>query len=223
MAKCILVFAAHPDDDIIGCGGSLAKHVKRGNKVSVCYMTSGDSGSLGYSKEELGRIREREAKEAAGVIGFKDQVFLRNPDGYLQYDKRNLKRLVELLRQKQPNVVYVHNETDAHEDHRVTFQLVTESVGRACGSWFQECRGKPWLVDTVLTYEVWTPITKFNYVEDISDFMDKKLAALRKHVSQIKNVRYDDAAEGLSKYRGAMTGSGKYCEVFNIIRTTGLF
>ena len=222
MVKRVLVFAAHPDDDIIGVGGSLAKHVRLGNLVSVCYLTSGDSGSLDYAKEELARVREGEARKAANVIGFKDQVFLRNRDGYLEYNEKNLKRLIELVRGKRPDVVYVHSESDGHQDHRTTFRLVIESVGRAGGPWFQECKGKPWVTGTVLAYEVWTPLSDFNYVENISDFMDKKLAALRKHASQIKNVRYDEAAEGLSRFRGAMTGRGKYCEVFQIIRATEL-
>lgn len=55
----------------------------------------------------------------------------------------------------------------------------------------------------VLAYEVLTPLSEFNYVEDISGVMDKKLATLRKH-EQIKDVRCDEAAEGLSKYGGAM-------------------
>jgi LmbE family N-acetylglucosaminyl deacetylase len=223
MVKRVLVFAAHPDDDIIGVGGSLAKHVKLGNRVCVCYMTSGDSGSLGYTKEELARVREGEARKAARVIGFKDQVFLGNRDGYLEYDEKNLKTLIELLREKRPDAVYVHSEADDHRDHRTTFQLVVESVGRAGGPWFQECKGKPWVTGTVLAYEVWTPLPDFNYVENVSDFMDRKLAALRKHVSQIKNVRYDEAAEGLSRYRGAMTGKGKYCEVFKVIKAAELF
>lgn len=220
--KRVLVFAAHPDDDIIGVGGSLAKHVRLGHLVSVCYLTSGASGSLDCGKEELARVREGEARKAANVIGFKDQVFLRNRDGYLEYNEKNLKRLIELVREKRPDVIYVHSESDGHQDHRTTFRLVIESVGRAGGPWFQECKGKPWVTGTVLAYEVWTPLSDFNYVENISDFMDKKLAALRKHASQIKNVRYDEAAEGLSRFRGAMTGRGKYCEVFQIIRATEL-
>ena len=219
MVKRVLVFAAHPDDDVIGCRGSLAKHVEQGNKVSVCYMTSGDSGSLDYAKEKLARVREDEAKRAAEVIGFQDLVCLRNPDGYLEFNESNLKKLGELTRKKQPNVIYVHHQSEGHQDHRTTYQLVTESAGRAGGPWFQECKGKP--IDR-LAYEVYPPLSEFNYVEDISEFIDKKVAALRKHESQIKNIRYDEAAEGLARYRGAMTGKGKYCEVFRIINASNV-
>ena len=222
MMKRILVFAAHPDDDIIGCGGSLAKHVKQGNRVSVCYMTSGDAGSLDYTKKELAKLREYETRCAAEVIGFQDLIYLRNRDGYLEFNEGNLKQLVELIRKKKPNLIYVHHQKDGHQDHRTTYHLVSESVGRAGGPWFQECKGKPWVVDTVLAYEVSTPLSEFNYVEDISEFIEKKTAALRKHESQIKNIRYDEAAEGLARYRGAMTGKGTYCEAFKIIEASNL-
>jgi len=223
MTKHVLVFAAHPDDDLIGCGGSLAKHVKLGNHVSVCYMSSGEAGSLENSKEELRRIREEEAKKAAETIGFTDLTFLRNRDGYLEYNEANLTKIVELIRNQRPHVVYVHHQLDAHKDHKVAFRLVSEAIGRAGAPVFQDYEGQPWSVETVLTYEVWTPLSEFNYVQDISELMSIKIAALRKHQSQIKIIRYDEATEGLARYRGAMTGKGKYCEVFAVNKITDLF
>jgi LmbE family N-acetylglucosaminyl deacetylase len=223
MAKRILVFAAHPDDDLIGCGGSTAKHVKLGNQVSVCYMTSGEAASQEMSKEDLGRTRENEAKNGARILGFQDLIFLRNPDGFVQYNQESLKTVTELVRLKQPNIVYVNHQNDAHQDHKETFHIVNEAVGRAGAPLFQEYKGNLWSVDTILAYEVWTVLSEFNYVEDISEFIDKKVAALKEHKSQIQQIRYDEASLGLARYRGAMTGKGKYCEVFNIIKTNNLF
>jgi LmbE family N-acetylglucosaminyl deacetylase len=119
--------------------------------------------------------------------------------------------------------VYVHHPLDEHEDHKVTFRLVKEAIGRAGAPVFQEYKGKPWSGETVLAYEVWTPLSEFNYVEDISEFVSIKIAALRAHESQIKTIRYDEAVEGLARFRGAMTGKGKYCEVFAIYQITSLF
>jgi len=223
MTKRVTVFAAHPDDDLIGCGGSLAKHVKMGNHVSICYMTSGEAGSVEHSKEELAKIREDEAKKAAEIIGLKDLTFLKNRDGYLEHSEAILKQLVELIRKKQPHVVYVHHQLDAHEDHKVTFQVVREAIGRARAPLFQEYSGPLWSVETALAYEVWTPMSEFNYVEDISEVISIKIAALKKHESQIRTIRYDEAAEALARYRGAVTGKGKYCEVFAVIKVTNLF
>ncbi len=213
----ILVFAAHPDDDVIGCGGSLAKYASD-SSITVAYMTSGDAGSLAYSKEELAKIREAEARKASGVLGIKDLVFLRNPDGYLQHNQDNMVRLINLIRQKKPNLIYTHSSSDTHSDHRITNQLVTQAVFRASGPWFQETEGKPWRTDTVLAYEIWAPLPVVHYTEDITQFIDKKLEALRQHESQIRDIRYDEWVEGLNKYRGGTAGVGKYVEAFEVIK-----
>jgi LmbE family N-acetylglucosaminyl deacetylase len=214
----VLVFSPHPDDDVIGCGGSIAKHVKNGHVVSIVYMTSGDAGSLTRSKEELSHMREGEAKEAARVLGATKTILMRQPDGYLSYNKAPLAKLVSLIREMRPNVIYLPHEEDGNEDHRVTAKLVREAVHRAAGPWFQECPGDPWDVDVLLAYEVWTPLRDVSYTENITAFKDTKLNALRKHVSQIDAISYDDAVEGLNRFRGALLGTGLYCECFNVIR-----
>lgn len=217
--KKIIVFAPHPDDDLIGCGGSIAKHIKQGNDVTIVYMTSGEAGSLKYSKQELAKIRETEAKKAIEIIAVNDLVFLKNPDGYLEYGKKNLTKIIELIRKIKPDVVYVTHELDAHKDHQITHKLVIEAVARANGPWFQECKGEPWSVQTILCYEVWTPLQKFSYVEDITEFVDQKIKALEQHKSQIQDIKYDEAVKGLNRYRGVMSGCGKYCECFQVLKT----
>ncbi|MCK9232707.1 MAG: PIG-L family deacetylase, partial [Syntrophales bacterium] len=98
----ILVAAPHPDDEWIGCGGSLLKHIRRGNPVTVVYMTSGEAGGLGRTREALAAVREAEAREAAAFAGITDLIFLGNPDGYLAYDRSNLVGLVEIVRRIRP-------------------------------------------------------------------------------------------------------------------------
>ncbi|MFH1308752.1 MAG: PIG-L family deacetylase [Patescibacteria group bacterium] len=218
--KKIIVFASHPDDDLIGCGGSIAKHIKQGNKVIIIYMTSGDAGSLKYSKEELAEIRKRESKKALEVFGVDDLVFLKNPDGYLECNKENLIRLINFIREVKPDIVYMPHKFDAHKDHKITHELVIEAVDRASGPWFQECKGKPWSVKTILCYEVWTPLQEISFVEDITDFIDLKIKALEQHKSQIQEIKYDEAVKGLNRYRGVMTGCGKYCECFQVLKIT---
>lgn len=216
--KRIVVFAPHPDDDIIGCGGSMAKYVEQGISVTVVYMTSGESGSVEYNKEELAKTREQEAKAALETLGIEDCVFLRQPDGYLEYNGNLLIRIVELIREKRPQMIYVPHENDAHNDHKVTFKVVKEAANRAVGSWFQECKGEPWGVGIILTYEVWTPMEDFAYVENITGTMEVKLEALSKHQSQIRDIRYDEGVKGLDRYRGVMTSKGEFCEVFGVVK-----
>lgn len=221
--KKILVFSPHPDDDIIGCGGSIAKHKKNGHDISIAYMTSGDSGSLEYSKKELVKLREKEASKAAEILGVTKLHFLRNSDGYLTHDQKNLIQLISLIRKEQPDIVYIPHHADAHSDHIITHELVVEAVKRAGWSCFQECPGKPWNVQTILCYEVWTPLQEVSYSEDISEFMELKLKALRQHASQLSRTKFDDAIQGLNRYRSVINlnstkQSVMYAEAFQIIK-----
>jgi len=70
----------------------------------------------------------------------------------------------------------------------------------------------------MLTYEVWTPLSQYNLAVDISDFMQIKLAALREHKSQLAAIAYDEAVQGLNRYRGVTSGAGQYCECFQLIK-----
>jgi len=74
----LLVFAPHPDDDVIGCGGTIANNTAQGNQVTIVYLTSGENGSLAYSPAELSVVREEEATRAASLLGVSDVIFLRN-------------------------------------------------------------------------------------------------------------------------------------------------
>ncbi len=217
--ESILVFAPHPDDDVIGCGGSIAKQVMAGNQVSIIYMTSGEAGSLATRADQLIRIREGEARSAAAHLGVTDLTFLRNPDGYLEYSPENLNSIVTIIRTKKPARIYVPHSADNVPDHLVTHRLVVEGARRAAGPWFQELGAPPWGVKHILGYEIWTPLQAVAHSEDISDFMPQKLESLQMHKSQLEHIRYDQAIQGLNRYRGIMTGKGDYCECFQLIQT----
>jgi len=217
--KKIMVFAPHPDDDILGCGGSIAKHADQGKEVHTVFMTSGESGSLTYSGDELAAVRENEARNASRFLGVKNTVFLRNPDGYLEFSRDNTSGIVTLIRSIQPDIVYIPHQHDANEDHRTTAMLVIDACRRAGGPWFPECGPTPWSVKTILAYEVWTPLQHVSYMEDITSWADTKIEALRLHASQLKDIQYDDAIMGLNRYRGIMSGKGGFCEAFQVLKT----
>lgn len=214
----VLVLAPHPDDELIGCGGSLTRHVRQGDQVGVVYLTSGESGSLQSSSQELALRREAEAREAATLLGITDLTFLRFPDGYLEFNQRTLDAMVTVIRAKQPDRIYLPHSLEAVPDHQLTHRLVMEGIRRAEGPWHQHCGSSPWQVNTVLGYEVWTPLTAVGHSQDISEYIDIKLRALRLHHSQITSIPYDQAVEGLNRYRGIMTGQGQYCECFQLLR-----
>ena len=221
--KNILVFAPHPDDGIIGCGGTIIKHTAQGNNVSIIYLTSGESGSLDYSKTELAKIREKEALKGSQYIGVNDLTFLRNPDGYLEYNKNTLIPIINLIKIKKPDIIFIPHKHDAHRDHIKTFELVSEAVTRAKSHCFQECIKNQWEVSTILCYEVWTPLQEISYSVDITNVIDKKIKALKLHKSQINKINYCEAIKGLNRYRGTMISNGNYCECFYVLKSANPF
>lgn len=214
----IMVFAPHPDDDILGCGGSIAWYAGQGHEITTVYMTSGEAGSLTCPGNTLAAIRENEACQASLLLGVKETIFLRNPDGFLEYNRDNLISIMILLRDKKPHAVYLPHPADGNQDHRITSSLVLDACRRASGPWFQECGSMPWEVKTILAYEVWTPLQEVSYIEDISSCMELKLNALRLHSSQLQDIQYDEAIQGLNRYRGIMSGKGQYCECFQVLK-----
>ncbi len=214
----ILVFAPHPDDDIIGCGGSLIKHVQAGDRVTITYMTSGEAGfTEKNSTNNFGKIREGEAQQATNSLEIKDLIFLRFPDGKLALSQETLDATVNIIRNKRPDIIYMPHERDKHKDHIATFYIIKKAISQGANQGYRACLLRPHKTKKILCYEVWTPLKEPSYINDISLVMDKKIDALRCHKSQIDSIRYDDDIRKINRYRSAITGIGTYVECFKII------
>lgn len=214
----IMVFAPHPDDDVLGCGGSIVKHRRKGRKVKVVYLTSGEAGSPVLHPDGLNRVREEEAVQALSALEIEDPVFLRLPDGGIEVNAPSLAAVVGLLRRERPEIIYLPHAGDVHRDHLKTHELVLESCRRAAGPWHPQCGRHSWEVDWILAYEVWAPLGEVNMVEDISPFMEIKLEAMRRHKSQLEHIAYDEGIRGLNRFRGISSGRGEYCECFQVLK-----
>jgi LmbE family N-acetylglucosaminyl deacetylase len=196
----ILVIAPHPDDESIGCGGTLRLHATRGDCVRVVFLTSGEQGLPTLPSDEARRIREREAENAAAVLGLSGVTFLRRPDGSVG---EHVADIVPLIRQHLAcSTIYVPHDGESHPDHRAAAEIL-----RLALSGWTRCR----------FYEVWTPLPSFDVVEDISTVMEDKLKAIRCHASQVADIPYDRAIAGLNQYRGLMTVRSAFAEVFRSV------
>lgn len=204
----VLVIAPHPDDECIGCGGTICLHVERGDKVSAVFLTSGELGLKHLAKEEAWRIRENEAKRAGKILGFAELQFLRCRDWFLGEEiEMAASALVPILQRLQPQLIYLPHENEWHPDHKASLSIVRAAVIR--------CKD---LAPELRTYEVWTPLSEYDHVENVTAMIARKLKALRAHSSQLNEFNYTAAIRGLNQYRGAMAGKCNYAEVF---ATTG--
>jgi len=217
----ILVLAPHPDDECIGCGGTLAKCISAGREVRVIILTDGRFGSSQIRQladndpekvrlqNELIEIRQAETRCAMELIGVKDIRFLDAVDSRLTAEVERIgNALARELDDWKPDTVILPFITDRHADHFATSRCLVQACMQLDRQYTDklQCMG----------FEAWSPIYA-NALVDISATMEKKLQAIRCYQSQLADLDYASAVEGLNRYR-ALTGitAGSYAEAFYI-------
>lgn len=207
----IVVVAPHPDDELLGCGGTMRKHIEAGDEVSVLFVTSGERTAALALRSAEARIstREDEAVAAAAVLGVSRQQlgFLRYPDGAVSSRPPAGESLADAMRARAPDLVYVPFPYEAHRDHVATFRLVAEALAG----------GSVTSVRNVALYEVWTPLCP-NTIVDVTGQLARKIEALGSYTSALQSVDYVHTARGLAAYRSGagLHGTG-YAEAFLVI------
>jgi LmbE family N-acetylglucosaminyl deacetylase len=203
MPGTVLVVAPHPDDESIGCGGTICLHSRRGHRVQVAFLTSGERGIAGVSSETARAIREAEANAAGEVLSLARLDFLRLPDlEVADQIESGAIQLRAILEMSAPELIYLPHPGEAHPDHQAALPLVRRA--------FAGLTARPEL----RLYEIWSPFTAHGWAEDISPFMRQKLRAVRCYQSQLATFRYDRAVRGLNQYRGCLAAGCRYAEVF---------
>ncbi|WP_261903491.1 PIG-L deacetylase family protein [Vibrio fortis] len=218
----ILIVTAHPDDEVFGCGGTIARHISNGDKVAIHFMTDGVS-ARDYDNSVEAQIRKESALIALNELGVDaDNVTFGDfPDN--QMDTVPLikvaKSVEESLAKVKPRIIYTHFSDDLNVDHRITHQAVMTACRPQSHSTVKE----------IYCYEVMSSTewnshsqNKFNPNKhiNIDDFWSKKLAALNAYSRELRafpHSRSIEAIEALAIWRGASVGLNK-AEAFQIER-----
>ena len=214
-----LVISPHPDDAEFGTAGTVARVTQEGRTVVYVICTSGEKGTddPGMNPKELAATREAEQLEAAKVLGVKEVIFLRYPDQDLEDSREFRKTIVEQIRKFRPEIVITsdpYRKYIWHRDHRIVGRVVLDAVfPYARDHWaFPEMIGGDLLPHKVKEVWLWAPNEEdINFRSDITLTFDRKVEALRRHKSQIKEpfssemekwlcTRAKDMAEG-EKFR----------------------
>jgi len=226
MSKSVLVIAAHPDDEVLGCGGSIAWHADAGDHVQVLIVAEGatsrqqqrDRGQVDREFSDLARA----AQKAGEILGAKGVELLDLPDNRLDsIDRLDLVKLIEAkIEHHQPKIVYTHHAGDVNIDHRRLHEAVVTA-----------CRPTPsHPVMRLLSFEVassteWqppgsAPAFQPNWFVDISAQWDRKRLALEAYASEMRpwpHARSIQALEHLARLRGAQVGV-EAAEAFCLLR-----
>lgn len=163
----VLIMAPHPDDEVIGPGGTLALHLKKKDPVTVLYLTDGRGGIL--SDKTLVPIRRQEAKTIGEAYDF-NQIFWDIPDTHLNSDPETVGRLEKVLVEIRPNFIYLTSFFDRQHDHFAANHLLADTLRRMGNT-----------AVAIFGYEVWDNISYPNYIVDISDSFEDKATMMRRY------------------------------------------
>jgi len=226
MHKTILVVAAHPDDEVLGCGGSMAKWSRAGHKVHVVIMAEGATSrdtvrDRGERSEELSMLKVA-AYSAGEMLGVDSVQVLDMPDNRMDsLDRLDVIKVVEReIDRLQPEMVVTHHAGDVNIDHR----LIHEAVVTACRPQPGHC------VKRLLSFEVpssteWqtpgsAPMFQPNWYVDIEETLALKMQALNTYQSEMRawpHARSLKSVEHLGRWRGASVGC-EAAEAFQLMR-----
>jgi len=226
MPKSVLVVAAHPDDEVLGCGGTISRHVDSGDSVFILLVCEGITSRIGAdslsSRNQLSQLRDSSLK-ASSQLGVLDTSFLSLPDNRL--DSLNRLDVIQALEKHvtktKPDIIYTHHSGDVNIDH----QIISHSVITACRPFGEH------IVRTILAFEVpssteWQVPANANcfapnHFVNIDSYLENKLSALHFYHSEMRNwphTRSYEYVKHLAHLRGAQVGFHA-AEAFVVLRS----
>lgn len=223
----ILAFGAHPDDVELACSGTLLTHMAMGKTVGIVDLTRGELGTRGNAD-----IRDKEAAEAARVLGVSERINLGLPDGFFTNSKENQLKIIQLIRKYRPTVVLANALTDRHPDHGKGGRLVADACFFSglikIETELDGAAQQPHRPQAVYHYTQFRDVN-YSFIVDISGHMDKKMEAIKAYASQfyspansnepetvissahfINNI--EERASDLGRLIGVRYGEAFYCE-----------
>jgi LmbE family N-acetylglucosaminyl deacetylase len=219
MAKTVLVVAAHADDEALGCGGTIARHVNEGDKVFLHVMTNG----VGAREDLQEAIIQRQlaTQKAASVLGIEKIFFSDFPDNAMDsVALLNIIKAIEItINDIKPEIIYTHFSNDLNIDHEVTHRALMTACRPIVGHpvkaiySFEVLSSSEWLMQEKNNFQP-------NYIVDISEFFDKKITALKAYESELRvspHSRSLNCIDALNRLRGETHGF-TYAEAFMVQR-----
>jgi LmbE family N-acetylglucosaminyl deacetylase len=207
----ILVLAAHPDDEVLGMGGTIKKMSKKKNKIHLLVITEGASAQ--YNDSKMKQIRKESCKKSSKILGISSINFLDYPDMKLDtIPQLKINQDIEKeIRKRKPEIIYTTPNHDLNSDHRIVHDSTLVASRPQSG------------VKKILSYEIPGIVKKTihpNVFENIESELIYKLKAMRSYKSEIEKFPHPrslKAIENLSIHRGIESGL-KNAEAFQLLR-----
>lgn len=220
MKNKVLVIVAHPDDEVLGLGGTLIKHKKAGDDIYCLILANGCTSRDNVNKKEI-ELKEKCSNDCAKILGIKEIIKLRFKDNELDFYTllEITKEIEKYIVRIKPDIIYTHHFGDVNIDH----QIVYKSVMTACRPCNDNCPKKIYSFETLSSTE-WqlnnNDLFKPNVFIDISKEIHEKIEALRCYDSEMRKYPHSRSYKGimvLSQFRGMQSGFMK-AEAFCLVR-----
>jgi N-acetylglucosamine malate deacetylase 1 len=216
----VLIISVHPDDETLGCGGTILKHRKQNDDVCWLILTEA-SQVLGYSQEFLSK-RENQINDIAQEYKFNKTYNLGFPTTKLHtLDFSELiNKISSVIQEVKPEIIYTVNRSDIHTDHQVAAKAIMSCTKSFRNPFIKRILMYECISETEIAYPLPENTFVAHVYSDISDFLEKKIEIMKKYESEVQESplpRSIDNLRALARFRGA-TVSVQYAEAFMLLR-----
>jgi len=219
IANKVLVITPHPDDEVLGVGGTIAKHVKNEDFVLVCFVCN-RAYSHRYSEESIREDKEN-ALNAKRILSYHQHIFLDLKDERL--DERLINVIVpieKVIFKFKPDIVYIPHKGDNNQDHRAVFKASMVALRTFSASFVKEVFAYEVLSSTEQSASFVDSIFMPNYYVDIKEFIEVKKLAFESYQREKREFPHPRSIKGieiLAMKRG-MEANLEYAEAFEVVR-----
>ncbi len=204
----VLVLAPHPDDEAIGCGGTIRALTSAGVRCDVLFMTVGEKSFVSGGGESVdfataARAKRGMAYESCNILGVSEVFYLGGSDGELHEQLWRWEQLVELVNRNSYQRIFCPWAHDTHSDHAATFRILEKAIPHFTNE------TSFWL------YEVWSPLIA-NQVVPVDETIEAKMLAISVYQHRGETVDYATHFLGLSRYRSLLLKTSRHAEAFMV-------
>lgn len=220
MSSDVLVIAAHSDDEVLGCGGTISKLASKGLAITTVFLTNGVGSRRSSEMKQKAKQRQNNSRRAADILGIKNIIQLDFEDQKLDVCPllQITQELEDIIDHVKPNTVFTHYVNDLNSDHALVAKATLTATRPMTG-----CTVKKLFAFEVNSSTEWAfgnPAFAPNYFVDITETFDRKIAAMCSYEEELRSAPHPrslDAIKALACLRGNASGY-QYAEAFKIYR-----
>jgi LmbE family N-acetylglucosaminyl deacetylase len=218
----VLVVAAHPDDEVLGAGGTIARHVDAGDQVSVLICATGLASRGAMLQADLDKLRTS-ARTAAAVLGAEAPIFLDFPDNAM--DSVPLldvvKAVQDVVDRRRPETIYTHHAGDLNIDHGIVARAVVTAARSLPGHSYRSIYAFETLSSTEWAPAALTAPFAPSHFVDISAQLDRKTKAMKAYESELRDYPHPRSIEGIRALAGVRGSTAGFAaaEAFMVLRS----